>query len=204
MTSNCAITCSTDSISSSLLQDTSYDILPFLTTLINSSLISGIIPAPFKTATVKPILKKPTLDSADIWNYRPVSLLSFRSKTLEHAVYNQLSTYLSANTLLDPNPSGFRTVHSTETALLMVTGSLSATRALSNLSVLILFDLSSAYVTVNNQILLSNPAEVDIADSALTWFTSYLNKSHLLGHLFGMAPCPNHAFCKLVSLKAQY
>ena len=58
VTSNNAPTCSLDLIPSSLLQHISRDILPFLTTLINSSLNSGIIPAPFKTATVKQLLKK--------------------------------------------------------------------------------------------------------------------------------------------------
>ena len=69
--SNHATTCSLDPIPSSLLQDISHDILPFLTCLINSSLTSDVIPAPFKTVTVKPLLKKPILDSADIRNYRP-------------------------------------------------------------------------------------------------------------------------------------
>ena len=42
-------------------------------------------------------------------------------------MYNQLS-YLSQNNVLDPSQSGFRTAHSTETALLTVTESLHAAR----------------------------------------------------------------------------
>ncbi|KAK0145158.1 hypothetical protein N1851_015949 [Merluccius polli] len=38
---------------------------------INSFLTSGLISAPFKTARVKMLLKKSTLDTADIRNYRP-------------------------------------------------------------------------------------------------------------------------------------
>ena len=64
------------------------------------------------TARVKPLLKKPTLDTADIRNFRPVSLLSLLFKTLEHAISNQLSSYPSPNNLLDPHQSGFKT-HST-------------------------------------------------------------------------------------------
>ena len=72
--SNRATTCSLDQIPYPLLQNISHNILPILTSLINSSL-TGIIPSPFKTATLKPLLKKPTLDSADIRNYRLVSFL---------------------------------------------------------------------------------------------------------------------------------
>ena len=78
VTSNRASTHSLDPIPSSLFQDISHNILPFLTTLVNSSLTSGIIVAPFKAATLNPLLKKPTL--ADIWNYRLLSLLSFLFK----------------------------------------------------------------------------------------------------------------------------
>ncbi|KAI5620922.1 adhesion G protein-coupled receptor E2-like isoform X3, partial [Silurus asotus] len=59
---------------------------------------------------------------------RPVSLLSFLSKSLERTVFNQLSVYLSQNNLHDPNQSGFKTAHSTETALLAVSEKLHAAR----------------------------------------------------------------------------
>ena len=75
-------TCPLDPIPSSLLQTISGDLLPYLTSLINSSLTAGYVPSVFKRARVAPLLKKPTLDPSDVNNYRPVSLLSFLSKTL--------------------------------------------------------------------------------------------------------------------------
>ncbi len=47
-----------------------------------------------------------------------VSLLPFIAKMLERVVFNQISSFLSKHNLLDANQSGFRHVHSTETALL--------------------------------------------------------------------------------------
>ena len=88
--------------------NTSHGILPFLTTLIKSSLTSGLIPTAFKTATVKPLFKKPTLDSDEIQNYRPVSILSFLSKTLECAsttncpsVFHKMSSFCQEVRLQD-------------------------------------------------------------------------------------------------------
>ena len=132
----------------------------------------------FKTARIKPLLKKPTLDTTDVQNCRPISLLSFLSKKLERAISNQLSCYLSQNYLLDPHQSGFKTAHSTETALQGVTKSLRAARAWALSSVLILVKLSAAFDTVNHQILLATLAELDIADSSSTQLI-LPNKSHL-------------------------
>ena len=67
-------------------------------------------------------------DPSEIKNYRLVSLLSFLSKTIEHAVFNQLSLYLHQNNLQDPHQSGFK-VGPTETALLAVTEMLHAAGA---------------------------------------------------------------------------
>ncbi len=104
---------------------------------------------------ITPLLKKPTLNTSLLENYRPVSLLPFIAKTLERVVFNQVSLFLSQNNKLDAKQSGFRSGHSTETALLSVSEALRIAKADSKSSVLILLDLSAAFDTVNHQILLS-------------------------------------------------
>ncbi len=111
-------TCPLDPIPSHLLQAISPALLPALTHIINTSLLTGIFPTAFKQAQVTPLLKKPTLNTSLLENYRPVSLLPFIAKTLERVVFNQVSLFLSQNNKLDAKQSGFRSGHSTETALL--------------------------------------------------------------------------------------
>ncbi|KAK3549855.1 hypothetical protein QTP86_015276, partial [Hemibagrus guttatus] len=168
-------TCPLDPIPSAMLQTISSDLLPFITTVINGSLTSGHVPTVFKKARVIPILKKPALDPSDISNYRPVSLLSFLSKILERVVCNQLYDYLLQNNLHDPNQSGFKAAHSTETALLAVTEKLHAARSAKLSSVLILLDLSAAFDTVNHKTLLSTLRSLGICGTAWEWFASYLD-----------------------------
>ncbi len=167
-------TCPLDPIPSHLLQAISPALLPALTHIINTSLLTGIFPTAFKQARVIPLLKKPTLNTSLLENYRPVSLLPFIAKTLERVVFNQVSLFLSQNNKLDAKQSGFRSGHSTETALLSVTEALRIAKADSKSSVLILLDLSAAFDTVNHQILLSTLSSLDITGIPLRWFESYL------------------------------
>ncbi len=69
-------------------------------------------------------------------------------------MFNQVSAYLTQNNLLDSNQSGFRSGHSTEMIMLSVVEALRLAIA-SSKSLLILLDLSTAFDTVNHQILLS-------------------------------------------------
>ncbi|KAK3513639.1 hypothetical protein QTP70_028828 [Hemibagrus guttatus] len=149
-----------------LLQTISPDLLPFITTVINGSLTSGHVPTVFKKARVIPILKKPALDPSDISNYRP-------------------------NNLHDPNQSGFKAAHSTETALLAVTEKLHAARSAKLSSVLILLDLSAAFDTVNHKTLLSTLRSLGICGTAWEWFASYLDgRSYQRSNVFSNASIP--------------
>ena len=93
---------------------------PFLAHLFNQSFLLGAFPSCFKVASVTPILKKPGLPSSNPTSYRPISNLSVVSKLLERFVAKQLVSYLSLHQLLPPNQSGFRTGHSTESAIAKV------------------------------------------------------------------------------------
>lgn len=53
--------------------------------IINKSLHTVVLPDAFKTAVVKPLLKKPSLASEILSNYRPISTLPFMCKILEKA-----------------------------------------------------------------------------------------------------------------------
>ena len=63
-------TCAINLIPSILLQAIAPDILPFITSLMNSSLSSGHFSSSFKKAYITPLLKKPTLVPFTIQNYR--------------------------------------------------------------------------------------------------------------------------------------
>ncbi len=173
--SNHPTTCPLDPIPTHLLQAISSSVIPALTHIINTSLHTSTFPSAFKQARVSPLLKKPSLNPALLENYRPVSLLPFIAKTLERVVFNQISLFLAQNNLLDNNQSGFRSGHSTETALLSVTEALRLARAASKSSVLILLDLSAAFDMVNHQILLSTLRKMGISGTALLWFESYIS-----------------------------
>ncbi len=148
-------TCPLDPIPSHLLQAISPEVVPALTHIVSTSLHTGIFPSAFKQARITPLLKKPTLNPTLLGNYRPVFLLTFIAKTLERVVFNQVTAFLIQNNLLDSNQSGFRSGHSTETALLSVVEDLRLARTASKSSLLILLDLSAAFDMVNHQILLS-------------------------------------------------
>ena len=100
-------------------------------------------------AKVFPLYKKN--DRTEAQNYRPISVLPAISKI---CVHDQLYHYLNSNSLLSKNQSGFRSLHSTVTALLHLTNDwyLNIDKGENNL--IELLDLAKAFDTVSHEILL--------------------------------------------------
>lgn len=72
--------------------------VPFLTCIVNTSVVTGVFPEDWKHALDVPIYKNGNSDSVN--NYRPTSILLIISKVLEKIVAKQLSFYLESNNLL--------------------------------------------------------------------------------------------------------
>ena len=167
-------TCILDPMPTSLVINCIDVLLPVLTKIINLSLESGLFASNWKCALVKPLLKKPGLDLV-FKNYRPVSNLQYVSKLTERVVFNQLHEHMMANGIYPVFQSAYRQHHSTETSLLRVMNDILLKMNSQHVTLLVLLDLSSAFDTVNHDVLLDRlHNDVGLRGSALNWFHSYL------------------------------
>ena len=92
----CAKATGLDNIPARFLRDSAEQIAPCLTHIVNLSLEQGIFPRDMIHAKVIPLYKKGI--KSDPGNYRPVSILSITSKTLERVVHRQIMN-MSTNVL---------------------------------------------------------------------------------------------------------
>ena len=167
--------CDLDPIPASILKECKSTILPVLTNIVNMSIQSASMPAALKEAMIKPKLKKDNLDSEDYSNFRPISNLKVVSKIIEKAVSCQLSDYLRDNDLEESFQSAYKRFHSTETALLRVQNDILCEIDNQKCVVLVLLDMSSAFDTVDHELLLKRMAKrYGMKGNALKWFRSYL------------------------------
>ena len=107
-------------LSSRLIRECADLISPYISITFNCCLTTGTFPDDWKLAKVIPIFNQG--DRSDMNNYHPISAISAIAKVFERIVYNpRLSSYLSKNNILSKYQSGFRSFHSTVTALLEAT-----------------------------------------------------------------------------------
>ena len=144
--------------------------------IITLSIMQKKFPAGWKHTKLIPLHKK--LCKLDRKNYRPVAILSPLSKILEKVVYLQLYEYLSANKLFHPNLHGYRQNRSTQTALLQMYDRWVRAAAASQVSGVILIDLSAAFDLVDSDLLLKKLRVYGLEDEFLLWIKSYLTDRH--------------------------
>ena len=104
---------------------------------------TGHFPSTFKEAFITPAIKKPGLDVTNAQSYRPISNISVVSKLLERIVTQHLNIYLQSSGFLPSLQSGFRSGHSTETAVLRILSDLLQAVDSGDVAALVLLDWSA-------------------------------------------------------------
>ena len=146
--------CVLDPLPANQLTDNITRIVPAITRITNTSLDEGVMPKSLKHATVRPLLKKPSLDKDTLSSYRPVSNLTQLSKVIEKVVALRIMTHVSDQQMVECFQSAYRKNHSTETALLYVTSAVKTAMDKKQGTILLLVDFSSAFDTINHNILI--------------------------------------------------
>ncbi len=145
-----------------------------LTYIFNVSLSTGIVTSVWEMAHVIPLHEGG--DISDLNNYRPISKLYCLAKILESSVYHQLKPFLPKYLVLSPHQFGFREKHNTISATTLVVNNIVTAFDNSKCCAALFVDLSKAFDTVDNLLLLQKLYYIGFDTKAHSWFQSYLSE----------------------------
>ena len=146
--------------------------LAFLTSMLKTALNTNIIPDIWKLANIVPI-PKPNKDIDKGTSYRPISLLSVIAKTLEKS----LLPYITSNIPNTPMQYGYKTQHSTVTALHTVNNTVS--NGFNQMAppariITIAFDMSKTFDTINIHTLIRKLLQTNIPCTKIKFIANYI------------------------------
>ena len=161
-----------DGVSPFLLKRCAGELSKPLTHIFQQCLSSSTWPTAWKEARVTPVHKKK--DKGDPSNYRPISLLSVLSKTLERVIAEQLTRHLDSHYLFSDRQYGFRRGRSASDLLLLLAKKWHEALDSSRLSLVIALDIAGAFDRVWHRGLLAKLEQFGVAGDLLELFSSYL------------------------------
>ena len=182
-----------DDITPQILKMIHHSVNHPLVYMTNLSLQQGIFPKELKIANVLPLFK--ACDPCVFNNYRPVYLLCILSKVYEKVMYNRLLTFLEDYNVLFENQFGFRKLHSSYMALMVLTDKLIKSLENGEYVIGVYLDFSKAFDTVDHAILLSKLSHYGIRGNALNWFISYLSNRKQYVTYNGVSSPVNNITC---------
>ena len=103
--------CILDPVPTWFLKDNVSIFLPVLTRIINKSLTTGIFPSILKHTVLNPLIKKRSLNTDELKNYRPVANIKFLSKLIEKHVVNNINDHIVKNGLGEEFQSAYCVSH---------------------------------------------------------------------------------------------
>ena len=162
-----------DNINNVLLKQIKDSVVNPMTICVNKSLSEGLFPQVMKLADVCPLFK--SKDRSKTNNYRPISLLLTLSKLLEKIVCEKVYRFLDNTNQIYVSQYGFRRGHSCGNAISELVIAVLKGFQSNKYTVGVFLDLSKAFDTLEDTILLDKLHYYGIRGIAHDWFRSYLS-----------------------------
>ncbi|CAB3985999.1 Hypothetical predicted protein [Paramuricea clavata] len=160
-----------DGFPSRVLKECAFQLAPSLHYLFTKSLRLSQIPTEWKLANIIPLHKKGVKEQVE--NYRPISLLSIVSKTLERCVLNHL--FLRIQESVHSAQYGFIIGRSSTSQLLSTLHKIGKDLDKRLQTDVVFMDISKAFDTVDHAKLLQKLRDFGLSGSLLLWFENYLS-----------------------------
>ncbi len=149
-----------------------------ITLHFNKILHSGTIPDCFKLALYCPLFKKGDFNNPK--NYRGISFLDCYGKIFMSAILNRLTKWERINDIFVENQAGFRANYSTIEHIFTLTSLINTHIAKRKGRFYIFFiDFSSAFDTINRNLLLFKLAKLGISTKIITLIKNYYTNTQL-------------------------
>ncbi len=160
-----------DGLPSRILKECAHQLAPSIHYLFTKSLKISQVPAEWKLANIIPIHKKGNKNH--VKNYRPISLLSIVSKTLERCVLNHISHHIQSN--IHSAQFGFVSGRSCATQLLSILNIIGKNLDKGLQTDVVFMDIAKAFDTVDHSKMLQKLWEFGFSGSVLLWLKNYLS-----------------------------
>ena len=169
-----------DKIHPLVLKHCASELAPVLQIIFSQSLSTGNIPSDWLISNITPVYKKGDRNLPS--NYRPISLTSICSKTIEHVFYRFIMNHLQNNQVLSDNQHGFRAGFSCTTQLVSLIEDISFNMDARRQVDMILLDFLKAFDTVPHHQLLLKLKYYHIDSQVINWIAKWLTsrKQHVL------------------------
>lgn len=164
------------SVSPFIVKNCFLHIIEPLADVINACILEGCFPARLKVAKVVPVFKKG--DTNDPSNYRPISILPTFSKILEMVLCQSLVSFFELHRIFTPSQFGFRRDLSTTGAIYKLWDFVRESMEAGDACGCLFTDLTSAFDSVDHNLLLSKLEHYGVRGRSLEIFKSYLEERY--------------------------
>ena len=160
-----------DSIPPMIIKQLKENLITPLTIVINKIIRDAVYPDSLKFATIVPIFKKG--DVNDIKNYRPIALLPIINKIIERIILNRLQCFMEKAEVNDNEQYGYKKNIGTSDAIQKFCHDITTYLDKRECVIVIFMDLSSAFDTLDRDILMKKMSHLGIKGHVLDLMKSY-------------------------------